>query len=62
MVKAELVVQDAESYQELLELKERRDTVEVLRQRLATARKKKGRPADEFFKAFFLEHNITPEE
>ena len=60
--KAELVVQDAESYQHLLELKERRDVVEVLRQRLATVGYKKGRTADEFFKAFFLEHDITPDK
>jgi prevent-host-death family protein len=59
--KAELVVQDAESYQHLLELKERRDTVEVLRQRLATLGNKQGRSAEKFFKAFFLEHNIVPD-
>ena len=34
--KAAVVVQDAESYQKLLELKERAETTEVLRQRLAT--------------------------
>ena len=60
--KAELVVQDAESYQELLELKEQRDGVEVLRRRLATLGTKKGRTAEDFFQAFFLEHNITPNE
>ena len=60
--KAALVVQDAEGYQQLLELKERHDTVEVLSQRFATLGNKKGRTAEEFFKAFFFEHNITPEE
>ncbi len=59
--KAELVVQDAESYQRLLELKERSEVIQTLRQRLATLGNKKGRTADEFFKAFFLEHNITEE-
>lgn len=60
--KAELVVQDAESYQTLLELKERADTVEVLRQRLATVGKKKGRAADEFFAEFFAKNNISAKD
>jgi prevent-host-death family protein len=34
--KAAIVIQDAESYQRLLELKERAEVVETLRQRLAT--------------------------
>jgi len=60
--KAELVVQDAESYQQLLELKERADTVEVLRERLATIGKKRGRPADKFFREFFAKNNILTED
>lgn len=58
--KAAIVVQDAESYQELLELKERADTVGVLRQRLATLGRRKGRTADEFFNEFFARNNIPP--
>ena len=45
--KAAVVVQDAESYQKLLELKERSEVVEILRQRLASRSRKKGRPASE---------------
>src|SRR6266446_1922678 len=60
--KAELVVQDAESYQHLLELKERTDAIEVLRQRLSTMRLKKGRSADEFFTEFFATNNILTED
>ena len=46
--KAAVVVQDAESYQKLLELKERSEVVEILRQRLAPQSRKKGRPAEDF--------------
>ena len=60
--KAAIVVQDAESYQKLLELKERADVVETLRQRLASRGRKKGRAAEEFFSEFFAKHNISPEE
>jgi prevent-host-death family protein len=60
--KAELVVQDAESYQRLLELKERADVVEVLRRRLTTINRKKGRTAEEFFSEFFAKNKIPSEE
>src|SRR5713226_4945628 len=59
--KAAVVVQDAESYQKLLELKERAETTEVLRQRLATLVDKKGRTADEFFTELFAKNNIPDE-
>ena len=39
--KAAVVVQDAESYQRLLELKERTEVVETLRQRLASLGQKR---------------------
>src|SRR6266404_5617007 len=55
--KAAVVVQDAESYQRLLDLKERSETIEVLRQRLATLGDKKGRTADEFFTELFANNN-----
>ena len=51
--KAAVVVQDAESYQKLLELKERSEVVEILRHRLASRSRKKGRPAEDFFNEFF---------
>ena len=47
--KAALVVQDAESYQKLLDLAERTRTVEAIRQGLEDMRAGRGRPADEVF-------------
>ena len=60
--KAAVVVQDADSYQELLELKERAKTVEVLRQRLGTLDRRKARTAEEFFAEFFAKNNIRVED
>ena len=60
--KAAVVIQDAESYQKLLELKERTEVVEILRQRLASRGRKKGRPAEDFFKEFFAKNNIPVED
>ena len=60
--KAAVVVQDAESYQKLLELKERSEVVEILRQRLALHGRKKGRSAEDFFNEFFAENNIPVED
>ena len=56
--KAAIVVQDAEGYQSLLDLKERSEVIAVLRKRLSTLGSKKGRTADEFF----AENNIPAEE
>ena len=60
--KAAIVVQDAESYQHLLELKERAEVVEILRQRLATRGQKKGRTAEDFFAEFFAKNDIPIED
>jgi prevent-host-death family protein len=60
--KAAVVVQDAQSYQSLLELKERAETVEVLRQRLGTVGRKKERTADQFFTEFFAKNDIPAED
>ena len=60
--KAELVVQDAESYQRLLELKERADVIETLRHRIASRGRKKARTVDDFFRAFFAKNNIPLED
>ena len=60
--KAAVVVQDAESYQKLLELKERSEVVEILRQRLASRRRKKGRTAADFFNEFFAKNNSPVED
>jgi len=60
--KAAVVVQDAEGYQGLLDLKERSEAIEVLRERLASVGRKKGRTADEFFTEFFAKNNIPTED
>ena len=60
--KAAVVIQDAESYQKLLELKERSEVVEILRQRLASRSRKKGRLSEDFFNEFFAKNNIPVED
>ena len=45
--KAELVVQDAKSYQRLLAVAERLETIEAVNEGLASMRRGEGRPADE---------------
>ncbi len=57
--KAALVVQDAESYQHLLELRERTEVVDTLRERLASLGRKKGRTAEDFFTEFFARNRIS---
>ena len=47
--KAELVVQDAESYQRLLEVSERLETIEALKPAIAEMKAGKGEPADLVF-------------
>lgn len=60
--KAAVVVQDAEGYQGLLDLKERSETIAVLRERLASVGREKGRTANEFFTEFFAKNNIPTED
>ena len=60
--RAEIVVQDAESYQRLLELKERADVIETLRHRIASRGRKKARTVDDFFSEFFAKNNIPLED
>ena len=47
--KAEIVVQDAKSYQRLLALAERLETIEAVREGLASIDRGEGRPMDEVF-------------
>jgi PHD/YefM family antitoxin component YafN of YafNO toxin-antitoxin module len=47
--KAELVVQDARSYQRLLDLAERLETLQAVKEGLASADRGEGRPMDEAF-------------
>jgi prevent-host-death family protein len=46
--RAELVVQDAESYQRLLEISERLETIEALRPAIEEMKAGKGEPAELF--------------
>jgi len=57
--KAELVIQDAASYQELLELRDRLEAIAGIRRGLDSMEKGKGRPADEVFAGLRKKHNIT---
>jgi prevent-host-death family protein len=56
--RATAVVQDAESYQRLLDLAARASVEEGIRQGIEDARKGKMRPAEEFFDEFEAEHGV----
>ncbi len=57
--KAEVVVQDAESYQKLVEAKERAETVAVLRERLKSFDEgEKGVPIEEVFQELAEKHGF----
>jgi prevent-host-death family protein len=60
--KAELVVQDAKSYQQLLEVKDRMDAIEGIRRGLQSMKNNDGKPAAESFREFFAEKGIAEEE
>ena len=47
--KAEIVVQDARSYQRLLDLAERLETIEAVKEGIASANRAEGRSSDELF-------------
>jgi prevent-host-death family protein len=49
--KAEIVVQDAKSYQRLLDLAERLETIEAVKEGLVSIDKGEGRPIDDVFDA-----------
>src|SRR3954451_17755585 len=49
--KAEIIVQDARSYQRLLALAERLETIQAVREGLASIESGEGRPMDEVFDA-----------
>ena len=54
--KAELVVQDAASYQRLFDLAERLETIEAVKESLASADRGEGKPMDDVFEA--LENDL----
>ena len=56
--RAEIVVQDAESYQRLLEAKDRMDAIEGIKRGVESMKRQRGKPATEFFREFFAEKGI----
>src|SRR6185503_2017935 len=60
--KAELVVQDAESYQKLLEAQDRIEAIEGIRRGLESMKRNAGKPAEKFFREFFAEKRIPEGE
>lgn len=56
--KAELVVQDAASYQNLMEMVDRLETLAGIRQGLKEMKAGKGRPAEEVFEEIRKQHRI----
>ena len=60
--KAELVVQDADSYQEILEAKDRMEAVEGINRGLESMKRRKGKLAEHFFEEFFTEIGISEQE
>ena len=57
--KAELVVQEAESYQRLLEAKERIDAIEGIKRGLESVKRNAGKPIEKFFQEFYIEKGIS---
>ena len=53
--KAELVVQDAASYQKLLEEKDRMEAIEGIRRGLESMKRNAGKPAEKFFREFLAD-------
>ena len=60
--KAELVVQDAESYEKLLEAKDRMDALDGIKRGLESMKRREGKPAGTFFTEFFAEKQIPERE
>ena len=56
--KAELVVQDAESYQKLLDAKDRMEAIEGIKRGLESMKRNAGKPVEKFFQEFFTEKAI----
>ena len=56
--KAEIVVQDAASYQKLLELIDRAEAIEGIQKGLESMQRGEGKPAHEVFTRLRKKHNI----
>jgi PHD/YefM family antitoxin component YafN of YafNO toxin-antitoxin module len=60
--KAELVVQDADSYQKLLETRDRMEAIKAIKHGLESLKRNAGKPAETFFREFFAEKGISERE
>jgi prevent-host-death family protein len=56
--KAEIVIQDAASYQKLLELIDRAEAIEGIQKGLESMQRGEGKPAQEVFTRLRKKHNI----
>jgi hypothetical protein len=56
------VVQDTESYQRLLEAKERMEAMEGIQRGLESMKAKHGMPARKFFAGFFAKNGLSQDE
>ncbi len=57
--RAAAIVQDAEAYQRLLDIAARADAKEGIRQGLEDTKKRRVRPAEEFFNEFEADHGLS---
>ena len=57
--KAELVVQEPESYQKLLEVKDRMEAIEGIKRGLESINRNAAKPAEKFFQKFSTEKGIS---
>ena len=60
--KVELAVQQAESYQAILETKDGRETIEGIRRGLESMKQQQGEAATDFFREFFAAKGIPEHE
>jgi hypothetical protein len=60
--KSELVVQDAESYQKLLEAKDTMEAIEGIKRGPESMKRGRGKPAERFFQEFFAAEGIPEHE
>ncbi len=60
--KASVVVQDAEAYEELLQMKDRMETIAGIKRGLEEMKRGEGRPAEEVFAELFKKFNISEDE
>ena len=60
--KAELVVQDAGSYQKLLEAQSKMETIAGIKRGLESMKRHGGKPAEKFFREFFAEKGVSERE